>query len=1083
MIHSSFETEYNKLNQQQKKAVDTIDGPVLVVAGPGSGKTQLLALRVVNILNQKDILPENILCLTFTDAASENMRERLRRFIGADAYRVGIYTFHSFGAEIIQQYGEYVPQYRDLTLIDPIETNEILTEILDGLTYDNPLRTMRAGEYSQLSDIKTAMGHLKKAGLPPEELHQILERNRKELQYLEPILVEASHLSLRKKEGWKQWEQVLADILTQDQKSVHDYFPSLTSQYIQIIQTRLNECEEMQKATPLSTFKTSYFEKDTQGNRRLKETRKTQKLGYLADVYQQYQQELEQRGLFDFSDMIVFAVQELKQNASLRSVIQNTYQYLLVDEFQDTNDAQMQMLYQLTRDIDCPNILAVGDDDQGIYRFQGAEVSNIIHFSKHFPGTQFVTLIHNYRSHQTVLDTARQLITQGQDRLENVLEDINKNLIAAGDVAAGDIILGQVHSVEEEYSWIAQKIQELIDTGHEPQEIAIISKKHQWLQDCIPYLIARDIPVEYDKAQDVLQQTHIHQLVTMARYIDSLRPGGSPRDDLLPEIISYPFWGISRLDIWEFFHHNGRSTGSWIERMKSSSHPSLPTIARIFQELAVAALSEPMERILYSLIGEKEGAVDGLMTPYKAYYFGHDELSQGSIEYISRLATLRQFIKTIKEYRSYAIILLNEALRVVDMYAIGGGIHSVDPFRSGRYGVQCMTAHKSKGLEFRTVFLLNVSQKGWASKGRTDTISFSTNLPIQPQKENLDDHLRLFFVALTRAKQNLYLVSHTWDEKGKEVKALGYLDFLPSQQIEGQRISENIQQAWDIDTGLTFSTAEHRFLESALMEYRMAPSHFNAFLDVRYGGPMSVLEQYILRMPRMSSPKAAYGNAFHKIIQTISQRVQEGRVIPEEAQLLELFEERLRKDRLSPMDHLRMMDKIQNILPLFLQQKSAEFYTQHHSEYSFGKFHMMVDQVPVTGAIDRIELFPEQGALTVVDFKTADPLQNWKDSNKQDKLDGYRRQLIFYALMVKQAGLIENLSTIEGRIDFLEPQNESFISLSMNITLEEQEVCTQLMNIVYHKIMSLDFPDISEYQKDNKTGQKRFIEDLFNGDI
>lgn len=1085
MIDASlFETEYQKLNPQQQHAVDTLDGPVLVVAGPGSGKTQLLALRVVNILAKRDIAPENILCLTFTDAASENMRDRLRRFLGQEAYRVGIYTFHSFGSEIIQEYGEYLPQYRNLTPIDPIERNEILIDILDTLAYDNPFRSMRAGEYTQLSDITTALEQLKKAGLTPEELRVILEQNLQELAFLQPILNQAHDISLRKKFGWREWEQVIADISAKDPGSVHDYFPSLSSQYVQILESALEACESLGKSAPLSEFKRKYFDKkDHLGNRPLKDQWRTQKLLHLCHIYQSYQHQLEDRGLFDFSDMIVMALRELKGNDQLRAAIQNTYQYCLVDEFQDTNDAQMQMIYQLTRDIERPNILAVGDDDQGIYRFQGAEVSNIIHFSKHFPGTQFVTLIQNYRSHQSVLDIARQVITQGQDRLENILEDIDKNIIAAGNTPTGEILLGQVQTVEQEYAWIADKILELIDAGHEPQEIAIIAKKHQWLQDCIPYLVSRDIPIEYDKTQNVLQEVHIQQLITMARYIDSLRPGASPRDDLLPEIISYPFWGITRLEVWEFFHQNARQTTSWIECMKASNQQTLPTIARIFQELSIAALHEPMERILYSLIGESEGAVPGLMTPYKAYYFGRDELQEGSVEYISRLATLRQFITTIKEYRSYTTITLHEALRVVDMYAIGGGIQAVDPFRSGRYGVQCMTAHKSKGLEFQTVFLLNVSHKGWAGKGRSANITFSANLPIQPEKETIDDYLRLFFVALTRAKQNLYLLSHLSDDKGKDLKTLEYLDFLERTDIAPQDRAAILQESWDIDTGLALSSAEHRFLETALMEYRMAPSHLNAFLDIEYGGPMSVLEQYILRMPRMSSPEAAYGNAFHKIIQTMSQAVQAGEAFPEEHQVLELFEQRLQKDRLSPMDHGRMMEKMRTILPQFIKQKGHEFETNHLSEYSLSKFHMTVEDVPVTGAIDRIELDPEHQTLTVVDFKTSKPIDSWKNTQKQAKLESYRRQLTFYGLMVQQAGLIENLSEIIGRIDFLEPENGEFISLALPITAEEQAHCRQLMNIVYHKIVALDFPDITEYQKDSYHGQKRFIEDLLNGEI
>ena len=184
----NFKIRFEKLNRQQKQAVEAIEGPVMVVAGPGSGKTELLSLRVANIMRLTDTAPKNILCLTFTDAAAFNMRQRLAGLIGRAAYRVAIHTFHSFGVEIINRYPEQFYGGASFLPADDITQMEVLEEIFSGLDYDNPLRSEHNGQFVYLPKVKKAIEHLKKAGLSPVEFKTILAENKRAAACAEPII-------------------------------------------------------------------------------------------------------------------------------------------------------------------------------------------------------------------------------------------------------------------------------------------------------------------------------------------------------------------------------------------------------------------------------------------------------------------------------------------------------------------------------------------------------------------------------------------------------------------------------------------------------------------------------------------------------------------------------------------------------------------------------------------------------------------------------------------------------------------------------------------------------------------------------
>ena len=200
LMEKTFEERYANLNSAQKKAVDTIEGPLLVVAGPGSGKTEILSLRVARILKETQILPSNILCLTFTESAALNMRERLARLMGQEAYRVAIHTFHNFCVNIIQKYPEFFYAGAFFIAADPLAQIAILEDIFEELSFDDPLASIHPEQgYVYLGAVSKAIGNLKKAGLLPPEFKSIIERNDKEIVKINEILEPVFSKTLSKK--------------------------------------------------------------------------------------------------------------------------------------------------------------------------------------------------------------------------------------------------------------------------------------------------------------------------------------------------------------------------------------------------------------------------------------------------------------------------------------------------------------------------------------------------------------------------------------------------------------------------------------------------------------------------------------------------------------------------------------------------------------------------------------------------------------------------------------------------------------------------------------------------------------------
>lgn len=441
MVNQIFEEKYNQLNPEQKLAVDTVYGPVLVVAGPGSGKTQLLSLRVANILKLTDSVANSILCLTFTDSAATNMKTRLAKIIGPEAYKVAIHTFHSFATEIIAQNQEYFFFGASFKPADQLDQVQILRAAFESLDSKNPLRAYHSEQdFVFLNDAVGVIQALKKGGLSPAEFRDLLDHNKKFLENSDSELKKVFSERVNAKTVENLWIFMdLVETLTESDNSnrlnISSNLPGHSwdenyqtmSEYVlmQLVQaknmTQLNT--EKTSTTYVTSWKNKFTTKDTQNEVHFKDFLKLDKWYTLADLYQKYQDNLHSQGLFDFADMLLEVAKAFEDPAriDLKYNLQEKFQFVLVDEFQDTNGVQMRLLENL---IDNelnegqPNLLLVGDDDQAVFKFQGANIQNMLKFKENYPATQIIKLTKNYRSTQDILDLAMSVIEQSSERLD-----------------------------------------------------------------------------------------------------------------------------------------------------------------------------------------------------------------------------------------------------------------------------------------------------------------------------------------------------------------------------------------------------------------------------------------------------------------------------------------------------------------------------------------------------------------------------------------------------------------------------------------------------------------------------------------
>jgi DNA helicase-2/ATP-dependent DNA helicase PcrA len=1096
-----------KLNKAQQKAVDHIYGPLLVLAGPGTGKTQLLSARIANILQKTDANAQNILCLTFTEAAAQNMRERLASIIADDAYDVHINTYHGFGSDIIRSYPEYFEEIdletgKDFRLekpIDELKQIQILSVIINKLPYSSPL----IGAKNYIKNVSKTISELKRALYTPESLQLLAEDNLKQVHELSPKIAE--HIGKIKSfprtadKSIELFSGVL-DILNDNNQS------SLVELAVDELEQAMVKVTETNRSKPLTEWKNNWLSKDTKDNFRFTDEQQHLRIIELAKVYEQYQNTLESQQMYDYDDMILRTLNALDKKDELRFNLQEKYQFILLDEFQDTNTAQFELVKQLGNNPvneGQPNIFAVGDDDQAIYAFQGARVSNMLGFINSFRDVEVINLTENYRSHKDIIHTAHNISAQIESRLHHEIEGVDKTLVASAKNLPEDanIERHEFKSEANEYGWIADKINQLIKSGVKASEIAVLAPKHKLLENIVPFLAKNKTPVSYEKREDILQSQMMRNFRAMIELVIALQEEDIRKaNELFPQVLSLDFYEIPSRDIWEVNWSTKRIySDSDIENPECNwafNGLKKDIVARhidFYLSLSLKSIHEPLEFVLDYLVGSAPLKIDDeniYVSPLKEYYF--NDKKADTLEYyeaLANLSTIREHLRA-QQSNEEKLFSLQDFLNFIYAYEIAEQpLINTHPISQNKESVQLMTAYKAKGLEFEHVFLVSVHDDIWGKKARANSnkIKLPSNLQHSRYQGSSEDELRrILFVAITRAKHGLYLTSYTNKDNGKATEPVKYLlefgdvngrktTILPeSKQTVSETTFSERETMRQIDTmwhsrHIKLDASRKSLISPRLDKYKMSPTHLNSFIDMEYGGPDEFLMQTILRFPKAPGEDGEFGNAVHFALEK-----HQNREVKDIEKTIMDFDKSLSRKYIpdEDMDNFRSRGHI--ALRKYIEDRKDMFDLFSKTEVDFSLEGVMLCDANLSGKIDRLEINKKNRIVNIVDFKTGKPHSKWE---KTIKLLKYKQQLYFYKFLIEGSHTWQNYKVVEARLEFIEPDDDGKIvpPLKIQFDTEEEKKMKKLIMKVWDAIKNVDLPDTSEYSKDYK-GTIEFID-------
>lgn len=954
--NEAFRVAYAGLNTGQRQAVDAIDGPVMVIAGPGTGKTQILTLRIANILLKTDTAPSSILALTFTESGAKAMRERLRSFIGTVAYQVPIFTFHGFAQKLIS---EYPDAYERVIGGRPVNDLEKIT-FIETILSDSAVKVLRPlGNPSYyVPHILRIIGQLKQEYLTPAAFVAIIERQEDELLGVAKVHNKGAHKGKVRSEYTKK-EQAIA---------------------------------------------------------------KNRELLY---VYQRYEALLAARNLYDFEDMIVETVRALGSNENLLRDLQENYQYILADEHQDVNGAQNKILEYLASFHDRPNIFAVGDEKQAIYRFQGASLENFLYFTEQFPGAQVIDLTENYRSGQTILDAAHSLVKVD----EGPLVALRVPLCAAGTVSATVYRRDFSHQAVED-SWLVSAVSAEVERGVPLQEIAVIVRTNREVEAVAALLRKAGLAVTASADGDVLQHPITQAVVGLMNAVAVDTSGAA-----LFTVLHGAYWGITTSDLLRVLSAQSYGRPLWqiisneavLAELQLENSAAFSTVVTVLEEARRREVHEAPHRVLEYIL-QASG--------FLAHVLTHDPLEGTRV--VRRLydeieaMVSRDGISSLRE--------VNAALAVRAAY----GLPLNAPYiASDTSAVQVLTAHKSKGLEFAVVFIPHLIDSAWSgsSKKRYFDIPLSMHAA-STEHLAIEDERRLLYVAMTRAKTALHLSSAGINTEGRVlIPARLLLEIDPTHVTDCSTadIEADFSPVATLLRPAVPLAIDTELLCSMLAQRGFSATSLNNYLK----NPWDYFYRNILRIPQVQPVHMQFGTAVHGVLQYVTRHHTEHGEVPSDSKIKVRLEQALDRLPVNTQEYTRLHEKgfatlmaytahLATQLPMITKE---EFKIRAHLPTGIPELPELV----LTGNIDRIDIGEDGKAFRVVDYKTGKAKsRNVIEGKTKDADGGYKRQLVFYALLLSLYE-DERYRCREGVLSFVEPDGKGNIK-EEQFTVTDDEI-------------------------------------------
>lgn len=1041
-----FDELYQQLNSEQRSAVDAIEGPVMVLAGPGTGKTQVLAMRIANILRITQMDPWNILCLTFTESAAAAMRQRLIEIIGETAYYVRISTFHSFCNDIIQEYPEKFVLASSMQVLSEVERVEILRELIDALPGSSPLKPF-GHTYLYVSDIVQAIGWLKKEGVTEQELRDLITANQDWLTATDDTLSDFFDLSASGRTD-ADCERILEAVRqTTDELKLSDtlwpYFGAMFVRYAEGAASAEGKREQGKARTKLKND----LRKVVDGMRRQLPRQRE-----LLKVYRGYQRKLQALGRYDFDDMIMQVLEQLKKDDDLLASVQEMWQYILVDEYQDTNGAQNEVVRLLGSYYPNPNVFVVGDDKQSIFRFQGASLENLLSFFEDYiKHVQVFSLKDNYRSGQTVLDAAMAVINHNTATVTKAIPGLSAELTAV-TTKYSSVARYEFDSVDEENYFVAKKIKNLLSDGVNPQQIAVLYRFNRDAASLLDIMLRMELPVHAAVGENVLDDRRVRQLLRLMQYV-----ADEKRDDTLAEIVQYDFWGLEPLATLKVIHFAGHrrlpllsvltSADSLSEAGVTNAKPFVALVERLSQWRVVAA-NDTLQQ-LFDEVLQGSGLLQRILDDPRQLLILHHITAVFSelrrLNSVDSHLTVGEFIRRMHLLEEHGLSLVAE------------------PWQTKAEAVQLMSAHRAKGLEFDHVFLIRLVDKHWGNIRERSRLKLPLGIvhhdPIMGQTNN-EDERRLFFVALTRAKQQLYL-SHAkleGNSNREQVSSL-FVREIPKELLNDNNTIETEDEALKRLTKVRLSTPQtpsapdvREWLEERLKTYAMSVTHLNNYLDC----PRLFYYRNLLRVPAAKSKHMALGTAVHNALRDVFVGINEKKLTPPVEYLVDQFQFYLDRETLSDNDRKGSLELGKEALRQYYKHYAESFASSSLLEYDFRPQGVHLGDLLIVGKLDKIEILnADKKLVNVVDYKTGNPDNAGKHMREGGK---YRRQLVFYKLLCDSAPRFD-FKMVSAELDFIQPSARTgkFVKKKFKITSTEVEDLQKTIRRVWKEIQALKF--------------------------
>lgn len=1052
MDNKSFLSEYQKLNPEQKLAVDTIEGPVMVIAGAGTGKTQTIALRIANILVQTQTPPQNILCLTFTDTGTVAMRDRLIKIIGSEAYKVRIHTFHSFCNEVIKNNPQYFIFAKNVKNIEEVERVELIQKLISSLKDGSTLKPWGDSFFYQ-RDIISSIQSLKKEGVSPKALLTLVNN---QLNFLEKNQDLVSRLLALKfsKNLEAELLPIFEEILTNSQKISPEVYYHLFS--LKVLYEKGGFVVGAAK-NPIVNFKNevkNFFESLAKDSLKQLE---------LHSVYSQYQEELKKSGLYDFEDMILFVLTAFKENPDLLLQYQEKYQYILVDEYQDTNSAQNEVIDLLGSYYEIPNLFVVGDDDQSIFRFQGASIENVYSFYKKYKPL-LVVLKNNYRSHRLILASSESVIKNNKNRITNFIDEIDKSLESKVDFDATPINIFKSPSLNEENYFIATKIKSLLDKKVDPQEIAVLYRNNNDIFDLIEHFKNLNIKYQLNIDKNILDNKYISQLIFLLEFIVN-----SEKSDLLYKILASNYLKIPSFDLFKLTHFAFREKINLVSLLFTSSNFS--KIETDLSKLGVKRIKKFVKRITLAKKWLENLSTDRFFNKaIRRFKYLDFVLTSNNLELINFLNTFYSELKrlaqekeySLKDFLNYLNLIKENTLSLTAPEISGESVKSI----------KLMTVHKSKGLEFEHVFLYKVTDKKWGNVTNQNKLKLPLGIlklqsTLLENERDCEDERRLFYVALTRAKKQIYISYSTKSESGR--------DQLPSMfisEIDPEIIEEVTDSSINSESALKNifpkaltkldikSDFEEYLVDYLKNKYKFNVTHLNSYLRC----PFCFYHKTILRIPGVRDKHSSLGSAVHDSLSFILDTLRDDNRLVTIEEILNRFSEFIKKEKLSKEDESESLQKGQEILTEYYNNYQSTFDKNTLTDFDFAPNNVYLDKIPITGKIDEIKISDQKingkQVAEVIDFKTGNPDGKYKELSK----DGdYFRQLVFYKIL-SDLDLTFKYVINKGTIHFIQKSKtrNKFIQNSFEFSQNDIDNLKDLIQKTYQKIINLEFNQIGE---------------------